>query len=156
MTFKKRLILKSQQWHGKFFHVRLPLCSSEVEGEKVKEVDLLSCSAVNLGGEKRKERVWESGDFFGKTQHHFCLTYRDRLLTAVAAASIKKWSNCLFLYLSFQGPPLPPSNVHRHSHPILAGVQHTKVCRVHGELYFSRKKCYLCATYIFGEIVAAI
>ena len=42
----------------KFYRVRPPLCSSEVEGEKVKEVDLLSCSPVNLG---RKKEEKESG-----------------------------------------------------------------------------------------------
>ncbi len=47
-----------------FYHVCSLLYLSEVGGEKVKEVDLLSCSPVNLGGKKRKERVWKSGSCY--------------------------------------------------------------------------------------------
>ncbi len=55
---KEDLFLKANNDTGNFYHVRPPLCSSEVEGEKVKEVDLLPCSPLNLGRKKEKK---ESG-----------------------------------------------------------------------------------------------
>ncbi len=56
-------------------------------------------------------------------------------LTSASAWNVVKFSCNYFSLSSFfsQRPPLPPCAVHRHRHPLLARIQHTKVRRVHGE-----------------------